>query len=142
MYQELLKCVETGEFTNDTDILPLKFDATYLLVTREVTVKTGKVYGYRARLYATPSYDTDNANAAVAPSAANLAASSNAGVTLGTTVLSGAVFNWDKYSYGITLKATNAYQVSYALYELHNSYGDYMETGGGYPEVDPNPGYH
>ncbi len=125
--QQCLKCVEEGQFTNDTITIDLKYDATYLLATREITLSTGKVYGYRARLYATPKERETIEdmiilngfnNTTVAASAANLAASSNAGVTLGT-VTPGS-------NYGISLKATATYQVSYALYELANSYGDYF----------------
>ncbi|MBD5504082.1 MAG: hypothetical protein HDR09_20030 [Lachnospiraceae bacterium] len=118
----VLKLVETGEFTNDTLSLSLKFDATYMLVTREITISTGKVYGYRARIYATPK---ESAGAATVPVAANAAASTNAGVTLGTSA-GGTLINW----YGITLKATATYRVSYALYEFNNSYGDYYELAG------------
>lgn len=119
----VLKLVETGEFTNDTIALPLRYDATYMLVTREITISTGKVYGYRARIYATPK---KSAGAGVTPVAANAAASSNAGVTMGVSAGGDILITW----YGITLKATAAYRVSYALYEFNNSYGDYYEQAG------------
>lgn len=129
----VLNLVEKGQFTNETIVLPLKFDATYLLVTREITISNGKVYGYRARLYATPT----RANSSVAASAANLAASSNAGVTLGTNAVDANRVGYGKNDYAITLKATAAYQVSYALYEFSNTYGDYLEEWSGGPFQPP-----
>lgn len=58
-------------------------------------------------------------NKGKAPSAANLAASANAGVTLGTIIESQTVSGISGTGhYGITLKATSAYKVRYVLYQI------------------------
>ncbi len=116
----VLKLVETGEFTNDTITIPLRHDAAYLLFTREIKKSTGEVYGHRARLYNTPEANTTGKVIA----GGNMYVSTNAGVTLGISRYRNDSAYMDE-PYGITLKASATYRVSYSLYEMANSYGNY-----------------
>lgn len=109
--------LEYGEFTNDTIKISFQTGHSYLLITREVTKSTGKIYGYRARMYVTENSIDWTSFPNAAPSAANLCASTNAGVTLGTFNTKAATENGD-ISYGITLKASNTYTVYYTLFDL------------------------
>lgn len=108
---DCIKLVETGIITGESVMIDLKSDASYLLVTREITVSTGKIYGFRARMICTPK------DFVATPSVGNLVASTNAGVTFANVN--------DGTKYGITLIATSTYEVSYSLYEFANTYGDY-----------------
>ena len=135
---------EKGEFTNDTIKLALGFQHSYLLITREITVSTYKVYGYRAKMYATPKINLkeidvlggENAGTVMppVPSAANLCASANAGVTFGTFNKKAANDSMGDSAYGITLKATSTYIVSYALYSIEGGETAYVPY---WSNVDP-----
>lgn len=108
-----LMTVEQGTLTNDIICLELDYlyNEAYLLFTQERKVSDDTVYGYRARMYVT--------NRGKAPSAANLAASANAGVTLGTIIAGQSVTGISGTEhYGITLKASATYKVRYVLYEI------------------------
>ena len=119
-----LKCIEKGEFTNDTVSLLLKTDASYLITTRETNAKTGALYGYRMNFYVTPK-DVPSGSRPASPFSVKIAASTNSGVTFGIIGVNGNLSSLTG-PYGITLKATATYKVSYALYEFSNSYGLYI----------------
>lgn len=110
-----LQTIEHGSFTNGTIGIELDgLSSAYLLFTQERKVSDNTVYGYRARMYVE---QPDNK----APVAIDLAKSQYAGVTLGT-VLGGASVNEETfYSPGITLKATNVYEVKYVLYKIRGA---------------------
>ncbi len=103
-----LQMIESGFVRNNTVTIPLRGGTNYLLVTSEWNATTNRVYGFRARMYATPF---DIWNNLVAPTASNLCATSAAGVTLGT------VQTTNLNGYGITLTAKDFY-VYYSLYLL------------------------
>lgn len=124
-----LRRLESGEFTNDTISIPLALNHSFLLITREIAVSTDKIYGYRARMYTTPPVTklTSSDPTLNTPTAANLCASTNAGVTLGTynMIELPSISSDDKNTYlryGITLKATSAYKVRYELFDLEPDY--------------------
>lgn len=107
-----LKIIERGFLTNETICLSMEEMKSYLLFTVERKVADNTVYGYRARMYAAGPKSK-------AVLGANLAASSNAGVTLGTIIESQTVSGITGTGhYGITLKATAAYNVRYVLCEI------------------------
>lgn len=129
-----LRICTNGTFSNDTIELWMQLNHSYLLVTKEITKSTGKIYGFRARMYTTPDlvltdadWTSNNmvkaAKMPAAPSAANLCASTNAGVTLGTINTAKGKGYYDVV-YGITLKANSTYEVQYELYDLQpNRFG-------------------
>lgn len=101
-----MQLIESGGVYDGIVTLPLKEGRIYLLLTAEWNSSNDRVYGFRARMYTTPIgagvYNL------VAPTAGNLCASTNAGVTLGSVQT--------EDNYGITLKAGTNYTVSYFLY--------------------------
>lgn len=108
-----LMTVEQGTFTNGIICLELdyNYNQVYLLFTQERKVSDDTVYGYRARMYVT--------NKGKAPAGTNLAASANAGVTLGTIIEGSSISGISGTNHhGITLKATSAYKVRYVLYQI------------------------
>lgn len=68
------------------------------------------------------------------PSTANLCASANAGVTFGTFNKKAANDSMGDSAYGITLKATSTYIVSYALYSIEGGETAYVPY---WSNVDP-----
>ncbi len=101
-----MQLIESGGVYDGIVTLPLKEGRIYLLLTAEWNSSNDRVYGFRARMYTTPiGAGTYNL---VAPTAGNLCASTNAGVTLGSVQT--------EDNYGITLKAGTNYTVSYFLY--------------------------
>lgn len=118
-----LRRLESGEFTNDAIVIELALNHSFLLVTREIAVSTGKIYGYRAKMYATPQANDLSDPTVANPSSANLCASTNSGVTLGVY----SIIKLPSYGegetdseliYGISLKATSTYKIQYELFDL------------------------